>query len=207
MPNEQKFFVTGPAGKLETVVTLPDDLPRGIAIVAHPHPLYQGSMDNKIVYILVRALVEQRYITAKFNFRGVGASEGSYTEGKGEIEDVLAVTQSVRERYDTGTEPLPLTLAGFSFGGGVQAHVAQQLHPHKLILVAPAVERLQAPPVIDCAEHILIIQGDQDTVIPLQSTLNWATPQTLPITVIPGAEHFFHGKLNTLKNIILQNCV
>lgn len=206
MPNEQKFSVNGPVGRLETVVTLPDDSPRGIAVIAHPHPLYKGSMDNKIVYILARAFVEQRYITAKFNFRGVGESEGSYAKGKGEIEDVLAVTQSVRERYDTGTEPLPLILAGFSFGGGVQAHVAQQLHPHKLILVAPAVERLQAPPVINCAENIVIIQGDQDTVVPLQSILNWATPQTLPVTVIPGAEHFFHGKLNTLRNIILQNC-
>ncbi|SFU49121.1 hypothetical protein SAMN05216339_10334 [Nitrosomonas eutropha] len=206
MLNEQRFFVTGPAGKLETVVILPDDVPHGIAVVAHPHPLYHGSMDNKIIYILARAFIEQQYITVKFNFRGVGESEGSYAEGKGEIEDVLAVTQSIRERYDTGSTPLPLILAGFSFGGAVQAHVAQQLRPHKLILVAPAVERLQAPPVIDYAEHILIIQGDQDTVVPLQSILDWATPQTLPVTIIPGAEHFFHGKLNVLKDIILQNC-
>ncbi|MXS80370.1 hypothetical protein SAMN05216317_11210 [Nitrosomonas eutropha] len=206
MPNEQRFFVTGPAGKLETVVTLPNDAPHGIAVVAHPHPLYHGSMDNKIVYILARAFIEQQYITVKFNFRGVGESEGNYAEGKGEIEDVLAVTQSIRERYDTGSTPLPLILAGFSFGGAVQAYVAQQLRPHKLILIAPAVERLQAPPVTDCAERILVIQGDQDTVVPLQSILDWATPQTLPVTIIPGAEHFFHGKLNVLKDIILQNC-
>ncbi|MXS84527.1 alpha/beta hydrolase family protein [Nitrosomonas sp. HPC101] len=206
MPNEQKRFVTGPAGRLETVVTLPEGTPRGLAVVAHPHPLYQGSMDNKIVYILTRAFIEQQYITVKFNFRGVGKSEGSYAEGKGEIEDVLAITRAMREQYDTGPEPLPLTLAGFSFGGGVQAHVAQQLKPDTLVLVAPAVERLHAPPVVDHARHILIIQGDQDTVVPLQSVLNWATPQTLPVTVIPGAEHFFHGKLPVLKNIILQSC-
>ncbi|WP_347888763.1 alpha/beta family hydrolase [Nitrosomonas europaea] len=206
MPNEQKRFVTGPAGRLETVVTLPEGAPRGLAIVAHPHPLYQGSMDNKIVYILSRAFIEQQYITVKFNFRGVGASEGSYAEGKGEIEDVVAVTQAMREQYDSGPEPLPLTLAGFSFGGAVQAHVAQQLKPSRLVLVAPSVERLQAPPVVDHARHILIIQGDQDTIVPLQSVLNWAAPQTLPVTVIPGAEHFFHGKLHVLKNVILQSC-
>lgn len=205
MSEEQKLFITGPDGKLETVITLPEATPRGIAIVAHPHPLYQGSMDNKIVYILARTFIEQQYITVKFNFRGVGNSEGSYAQGEGEIEDVLAVTQYIREHHDT-QPPLPLILAGFSFGGGVQAHVARQLHPHKLILVAPSVERQHAPSVIHHAEHILVIHGDQDTVVPLQSVLEWATPQTLPITVIPGAEHFFHGKLNVLKDIILQHC-
>lgn len=206
MPNEQKLFVTGPAGQLETIITLPEESPRGLAVVAHPHPLYQGSMDNKIVYILTRAFIEQQYITVKFNFRGVGASAGSYAEGKGEIEDVMAVTRAMRAQYDTGSEPLPLTLAGFSFGGAIQAHVAQQLKPGRLVLVAPAVERLHAPPVVDHARHILIIQGDQDTIVPLQSVLDWAAPQTLPVTVIPGAEHFFHGKLHVLKNIILQSC-
>lgn len=206
MSEEQKLFVTGSAGKLETVVTLPEGAPRGIAIVAHPHPLYQGSMDNKIVYILTKAFIEQQYITVKFNFRGVGKSEGGFAQGEGEIEDVLAVTQYIREHYDTESTPLPLILAGFSFGGGVQAHVAQQLRPHKLILVAPSVERQHAPPVINHATHVLVIQGDQDSVVPLTSVLEWASPQTLPITVIPGAEHFFHGKLHVLKDIILQNC-
>lgn len=206
MPVEQKQFVSGPAGRLETVVTLPEGSPRGLAIVAHPHPLYQGSMDNKIVYILARAFIEQQYITVKFNFRGVGKSEGSYAQGKGEIEDVLAVIQAMREQYDTVQHPLPLTLAGFSFGGAVQAYVAQQLKPEMLVLVAPSVERMDAPPVVDHARHILVIQGDQDTIVPLQSILNWASPQMLPVMVIPGAEHFFYGKLHILKNIILQNC-
>lgn len=206
MLSEQKIFVAGPAGRLETVVMLPEGSPRGLAVVAHPHPLYQGNMDNKIVYILTRAFIEQQCITVKFNFRGVGASEGSYADGKGEIGDVIAVTQAMREHYDTGSESLPLILAGFSFGGGVQAHVAQQLKPHQLVLVSPSVERLHAPPVVDHAQHILVIQGDQDTIVPLQSILHWATPQILPVTVIPGAEHFFHGKLHVLKNIILQNC-
>lgn len=206
MSNEQKIFTTGPAGRLETIVMLPDTSPRGFAIVAHPHPLYQGNMDNKIVYILAKAFIEQQYLTVKFNFRGVGESEGNYAEGKGEIEDIIAVTRMIREQYDTAPEQLPLILAGFSFGGAIQAHAAQQLNPYKLILVAPSVERMNAPAVVNHARHTLVIQGDQDTIVPLQSVLDWATPQTLPVTVIPGAEHFFHGKLNILKNIILQNC-
>jgi uncharacterized protein len=149
-------------------------------------------------------LVEQAYLSVKFNFRGVGESEGSYGEGKGEVEDVIAITQSVLARYKKELENLPLVLAGFSFGGGIQAYAAQQLNPYKLILVAPSVERLHAPAVVDHAEHVLIIQGDQDKVVPLQTVQDWATPQKLPVTVVPGAEHFFHGKLNILKNIVLQ---
>jgi alpha/beta superfamily hydrolase len=206
MPSEQKFFITGPAGQLETIAVLPDNLPRGLAVVAHPHPLYHGSMHNKIVYMLAKAFIEQQYLTVKFNFRGVGKSEGSYAEGKGEIEDVIAVTRSIQERYDTETERLPLILSGFSFGGAIQAHVAQQLNPYKLVLVAPSVDRLHAPPVVNHARRILVIQGDQDTIVPLKSVLEWATPQTLPVTIIPGAEHFFHGKLNVLKEVILQTC-
>lgn len=204
MSTEQQHFIPGPAGRLESVITLPDDSPRGLAIVAHPHPLYQGSMDNKIVYILARAFIERQYITVKFNFRGVGQSEGDYAEGKGEIEDVLAVTQFMRDHYEDAQTPLPLLLAGFSFGSGVQAHVAQQLQPDWLVLVAPSVENLQSPPVVEHAKNTLVIHGDQDTTVPLQSVIQWATPQTLPITIVPGAEHFFHGKLPILKNIILQ---
>jgi uncharacterized protein len=204
MPDEQKIFVAGPAGQLETVITLPDKPPRGLAVVAHPHPLYHGSMDNKIVYILTKALNEQEYLSVKFNFRGVGKSEGSYGEGKGEVEDVITITQSILARYKKELENLPLVLAGFSFGGGIQAYAAQQLNPNKLILVAPSVERLHAPAVVDHAEHVLIIHGDQDKVVPLQTVLDWATPQKLPVTVVPGAEHFFHGKLSILKNIVLQ---
>lgn len=204
MPSEQKIFVAGPAGKLETVISLPDNPPRGLAVVAHPHPLYHGSMDNKIVYTLIRALIELGFLSVKFNFRGVGKSEGSHGEGKGEVEDVLAVTQSIRNQYQTELKNSPLILAGFSFGGGIQAHAAQQLNPNKLILVAPSVERLHAPPVINHAEHVLIIQGDQDDIVPLKTVMDWAAPQKLAVTIVPGAEHFFHGKLSILKHIVLQ---
>ncbi|SFM16039.1 hypothetical protein SAMN05421863_101545 [Nitrosomonas communis] len=203
---EHKLFVSGPVGKLETIVFVPASKPRGIAIIAHPHPLYHGNMDNKIVYILSKALIESGYITVKFNFRGVGASEGDYAEGIGEVKDVLAVTQAIRHQYDIIPYQLPLLLAGFSFGGAIQTYAAQQLNPQKLVLIAPSVDRLNAPAVIHHADSVLIVHGDQDDIVPLRSVLDWATPQTIPVVVIPGAEHFFHGKLSTLKQVILNAC-
>ena len=205
-PAEHKLFVKGPAGKLETIVLVPASKSRGIAIIAHPHPLYQGNMDNKVVYILSKALLESGYLTVKFNFRGVGASEGNHAEGIGEIDDVLAVTQSIRHQYDIEPDHLPLLLAGFSFGGAIQAYVAQQLNPEKLVLIAPSVARMKAPPVVDHADSVLIVHGSLDDIVSLQSVLDWAAPQTIPVTVIPGAEHFFHGKLAILKQVILNAC-
>ncbi|SDH00023.1 alpha/beta hydrolase [Nitrosomonas sp. Nm132] len=205
-PAEHKLFVKGPTGKLETIVLVPASKPRGIAIIAHPHPLYQGNMDNKVVYILSKALLESGYLTVKFNFRGVGASEGSHAEGIGEIDDVLAVTQSTRHQYDIESDHLPLLLAGFSFGGAIQAYVAQQLNPEKLVLIAPSVARMKAPPVVDHADSVFIVHGSLDDIVSLQSVLDWAAPQTIPVTVIPGAEHFFHGKLAILKQVILNAC-
>lgn len=203
---KQKLFIQGPAGKLETIVLAPSANPRGIAIIAHPHPLYLGNMDNKIVYILSKALIEAGYITVKFNFRGVGASEGNHAKGIGEVEDVLAITQSIRRQYDITPNHLPLLLAGFSFGGAIQAFVAQQLNPHKLVLIAPSVARQNAPAVVDHTDSVLIVHGDQDDIVPLQSVLDWAAPQAIPVVVIPGAEHFFHGKLSILKQVILDAC-
>lgn len=205
-PTEHKLLVEGPVGKLETIVLVPDSKPRGIAIIAHPHPLYHGNMDNKVVHILSKALIEEGYITVKFNFRGVGASEGKYADGTGEVEDVLAVTQSIRHRYDLKPHQLPLLLAGFSFGGAIQTFVSQLLKPQKLVLVAPSVARLNAPPVVEHANSVLIVHGDQDDIVPLQSVLDWAAPQTIPVVVIPGAEHFFHGKLSILKQVIRHAC-
>ncbi|MCO6432985.1 alpha/beta hydrolase [Nitrosomonas nitrosa] len=200
-----KFFVKGPAGKLETIITAPTLEPRGIAIIAHPHPLHQGNMDNKVVFIVSKALIESGYITAKFNFRGVGASEGHHADGIGEVNDVLAVTQFVRQHYDKNNH-LPLLLAGFSFGGAIQIVAAQQLHPRILVLIAPSVLRSQAPTVVDHADKILIVQGDLDDIVPLKSVLDWATPQEIPVVVIPGASHFFHGKLPQLKQTIINAC-
>lgn len=193
------------------------DHPRGIAIVAHPHPLYGGAMNNKVVYTLFKALLELGFIAVKFNFRGVGQSEGAHNpsdNGAGETEDVLAVAEAIGNQLTNRFNgPPPLLLAGFSFGGAIQAYAAQRLKPQRIILVAPAVERLSAPPVLPPGRHnienapaVLIIHGDQDDVVPLKTVLDWAAPQELPVVVVPGAEHFFHGRLHILKRIVADWC-
>lgn len=216
----KKIFVDGPAGRLETVLAEPDsDHPRGIAIIAHPHPLYGGTMNNKVVHTLFKALLELGFIAVKFNFRGVEQSQGDRYSGNdhgaGEIEDVLAVIETTRNQFASSfNESPPLILAGFSFGGAIQAYVARRLTPQKLIMVAPSVERLNAPSLAhpgakedsESITHILIIHGDQDDIVPLNTVLNWAAPQELPVVVIPGAEHFFHGRLHILKRVVQDSC-
>ena len=210
MSDPQRFFIDGPAGQLETVLAEPDSAHpggiAGIAVIAHPHPLYGGAMDNKIVHTLFKAFLEMGFATVRFNFRGVGKSDGTYDMGVGEVEDVLAVTGAIRSQFSTRFDNLPLLLAGFSFGGAIQAHVAQRLNPQKLVMVAPSVERLKAPPVVGHAASTVIIHGDRDDVVPLKSVLDWAAPQELPVVVIPGAEHFFHGRLHILRRIVLDSC-
>jgi alpha/beta superfamily hydrolase len=216
----QKLFIDGPAGKLETVLAEPDfRYRRGFAVVAHPHPLYGGTMNNKVVHTLFKAFLELGFVTVKFNFRGVEQSEGELNSGKdngaGETEDVLAVVETIRNEFAASFDTPPLLLlAGFSFGGAVQAYAAQRLKPQIVVLVAPAVQRLSAPHLakpdtkhdIESARQVLIIQGDQDEVVPLQTVLDWAAPQELPVVVVPGAEHFFHRRLHILKRIVLESC-
>lgn len=201
----QKFFVNGPVGKLETILAKPDsEHIKGIAVIAHPHPLYGGTMDNKVVHTLFRSLFELGFVTVKFNYRGVGKSEGNYGDGLGEIEDVIAVVKAIQVQFGVRSNNLPLLLAGFSFGGAIQAHVAKTFNPQFLVLVAPSVDHLTAPPISAKVKKTLIIQGDKDEVVPLKTVLRWATPQDIPVVVIPGAEHFFHGKLHILKRTILD---
>lgn len=207
----KKFFIDGPAGKLETVLAEPDSSRwRGIAVIAHPHPLHGGTMDNKVVHTLFKALLELEYVAVRFNFRGVGQSEGSYGNGGGETDDVIAVAEAMRNGFDARFSHLPLWLAGFSFGGAVVARAAQRLgsqnKPQKLVLVAPSVDHLKAPPVADHAASTLIIHGEMDEVVPLKTVLDWAAPQELPVIVVPGGEHFFHGRLHILKRIVLDSC-
>ena len=216
----RNLFIDGPAGKLETVLAEPaSPSPRGIAVIAHPHPLYGGTMNNKVVHTLFKSFLELEFITVKFNFRGVEQSEGTLYSGKddriGEVEDVVAVVETVTAEYTArfNSSP-PLCLAGFSFGGAIQAFAAQRLRPQHIVMVAPAVERLNAPPLsfphgIQDAQHaprVLIIHGDQDDVVPLKTVLEWAAPQELPVVVVPGAEHFFHRRLHILKRIVLDSC-
>jgi alpha/beta superfamily hydrolase len=175
-------------------------------------------MNNKVVYTLFKAFLELGFIAVKFNFRGVEQSGGPRNsgrdEGEGETEDVLAVVEAITNRFTQTGEPVPLMLAGFSFGGAIQAFAAQRLRPQKIVLVAPAVQRLNAPhitaprPDHDTGDpaRVLIIQGDRDEVVPLKSVLDWAEPQELPVVVVPGAEHFFHRRLHILKHVVLDSC-
>lgn len=200
----QKFFIDGPAGKLEVILGEPESAPQGIAIIAHPHPLHGGTMENKVVHTLFNTLLELEFITVKFNFRGVGQSEGAFDHGSGEIDDVITVTQTIRSQFSNHVTDVPLLLAGFSFGGAIQLHVAEKLNPEFLILVAPSVVNLNAPAVPKTTQCALIIQGDDDDIVLPDAVLTWAAPTSQPIVFIPGAEHFFHGKLAILKHVILR---
>ena len=195
---EQKIIaINGAAGKLEGVLHLPDATPSAIVVVAHPLSTMGGTMDNKVVTMLTKAFVELGYAALRFNFRGVGASEGSYDQGNGETADAIAAANFLRDEFPY----LPLLLAGFSFGGYVQARAAVELNPQQLILIAPAVGRFAMPNV---PANTLLIHGDMDEVVELQELLQWARPQQLSIIVLAGAGHFFHGRLNQLKQIVLQ---
>lgn len=194
-----RLEVHGHAGRIEAAWHECKAEPAGIAVIAHPHPLHGGTMDNKVVQTLARTFVELGLAAVRFNFRGVGSSAGEWDEGRGETQDLMAAAHAAREKLGH----LPLTLAGFSFGGFVAARAARQLHPRKLVLVAPAVSRFEVPEV---APDTLVVHGELDDVVPLRDLLDWARPQELPVVVVPGGEHFFHGRLHVLKNIVLERC-
>jgi len=195
----EKFETEGPAGKLEGVVHMPEDIPCGIAVVAHPLPTMGGTMENKVAVMLAKTFAELGCVTLRFNFRGVGASAGEFTGGDGEEQDMLAIVRYAQEEFG---QELPLVLSGFSFGGYVAARTALQVHPQHLILAAPAVGRFAMPAV---APDTLVIHGEHDDVVPLADALEWARPQQLPIVVLPQAEHFFHGRLTQLRDIVRRH--
>ena len=200
MATQRKVIFPGPVGQLEGLLHLPEGAPRAIAVVAHPLPTLYGTMDNKVVTTLAKTFAELSFVALRFNFRGVGNSAGEFDGGDGEVEDVLAVVRHARHEYGD----LPLILSGFSFGGYVQARAAQSLHPQRLVLVAPAVGRFIMPAV---PPDTLLIHGDQDDVVPLEKVMQWAKPQHLPIVIVPGTGHFFHGRLNDLKEIVRLNFI
>lgn len=189
----------GPAGKLDVVINDPGPERRGLALIAHPHPLYGGTLDNKVVQTLAKVFFEQGCVAVRMNFRGVGASEGEFDKGVGEAQDWQAVAAAMLERYG----PVPVTLAGFSFGAYVQARVAQHLREKRVVLVAPAVGHFEVAPV---PSDSLVIHGEDDDVVPLKAILDWARPQGLPVVVLPGAGHFFHGKLLELAGVVRRSC-
>ena len=205
MPTLKKFSIPGTAGNIEGVAHLPDNAPRAIAVVAHPLPTMEGTMENKVVTTLAKTFAELGFAALRFNFRGVGASEGVYDHGNGEVEDAIAVARYGLQEYGQNEHgKLPLILSGFSFGGYVQACAAQSLHPQRLILVAPAVGRFAMP---DVPPDTLVIHGDQDEVVPLDAAMKWAQPQQLPVVVMSGAGHLFHGRLIELKDIVRQHFI
>ena len=186
--------VAGPAGRIECAVDEPAGSPRGLALIAHPHPLFGGTLDNKVVQTLARAFVELGYTAWRPNFRGVGASEGRHDAGHGEVEDLAAVLA-----HAGAGRPV---LAGFSFGAAMAAKLGARLACERMVLVGVAVTNQQVPPV---AAGTLVIHGEVDETIPLAAVLDWARPQELPLLVLPGADHFFHRKLPALKLAVTAN--
>ena len=195
----ERLSIAGSAGALETDLNDPGEPRRGIALIAHPNPVQGGTKDNKVVTTLAKTLFGLGYVVVRPNFRGVGASAGAFDEGKGETEDLLAVARYAADRFGE----LPLLLAGFSFGAFVQTLVAQTLPAQQLVLVGPAVNRFPAATV---PAGTLVIHGEVDDVVPLAAVLDWARPQQLPIVVVPGGEHFFHGRLHVLAQIVQRHC-
>ncbi|MFJ9451808.1 alpha/beta hydrolase [Herbaspirillum sp. NPDC101397] len=202
----QAFLIPGAVGQLECALDLPDPeqfaAPRGLALVAHPHPLYGGTMDNKVAQTLARSFLALGYATVRMNFRGVGKSEGVHDHGNGETDDMALLLAHMRTQYPD----LPLALGGFSFGTFVQAQLQQRLiaagtPAERLALVGTAAGKWPMPPV---PADTILIHGELDDTIPLTAVLDWARPQELPVIVIPGADHFFHRKLQHIKNLIVQ---
>jgi uncharacterized protein len=194
----QRLTITGPAGDIECAIDEPSGAPIGVAVVCHPHPQHGGTMDNKVAQTLARAVVQLGWRSVRFNFRGVGASAGTWDEGRGEVDDALAVVAAQR-----GSQPL--LLAGFSFGGFVAAQAAARLpdgaRAQRLVLVGPSTQKQQVPNV---PADTVVIHGEADEVVPLSATLDWARPQALPVIVFPGVGHFFHGQLGLLKSVLVQ---
>jgi alpha/beta superfamily hydrolase len=198
----QKITLQGEAGLIEALLDVPAGEARGTAVIAHPHPLFGGTMTNKVVQTLARALVQTGWRAVRFNFRGVGASAGAYDEGRGEAADMLEVIRQVAPEG-------PLAVAGFSFGAFVTSHVVAQLasrQPEKIVLVGTAASRFAVAPIApELHERTLVLHGEQDDTVVLSSVMDWARPQSLPVTVIPGVEHFFHGQLPLLKSLVVRH--
>ena len=199
----QRITWRGEAGAIEGLLDQPEGASRGVAVVAHPHPLFGGTMDNKVVQTLARAFVQCGWTVARFNFRGVGASEGVHDAGEGEARDFLSVVKQVAPKG-------ALAVAGFSFGSFVASHAIQALWDKrdidKIVFVGTATERLSVADVPESLhEKTLVVHGEQDDTVSLASVMDWVRPQSLPVMVVPGGGHFFHGQLPLLKSLVVRH--
>lgn len=197
----ENVSIDGPAGTLEGILQSPgDSQPAAQAVVCHPHPLHGGTMQNKVVHTLARAFLRRDFRVLRFNFRGVGDSEGEYDEGRGELADTLSAAKWLRQRDPA----LPLWLAGYSFGAAIAALAAVECNPAGLISIAPALSRFATSMARQPACPWLIVHGDQDELIGIDETIEWMNrlepgPE---LTVFPETTHFFHGKLVQLRQVV-----
>lgn len=201
----ERLILRGAAGAIEVQRdAAADNVPfRGVAVLTHPHPLFGGTMDNKVVQTLARAFVAGGWTSVRFNFRGVGTSEGVHDEGRGETEDLLTV---VEQAAPEGA----LAIAGFSFGAFVAINGLQTLltarDVQRIALVGPSVARVVPPPLAEAAhDRTLVVHGEADDTVALSAVMDWARPQSLPVTVVPGGGHFFHGQLPLLKQLVARH--
>ena len=204
----QSLTLRGPAGTLDALLDTPllaeGAAPRGTAVIAHPHPQFGGTMTNKVVQTMARACVLCGWRALRFNFRGVGASQGTYEEGRGELHDMLAAIEQ------QAPADAPLLIAGFSFGAFVASQAIAALQGQRpiarVVLVGTAASRFDVAPIAaELHEHTLVIHGEQDDTVPLAAVLDWARPQALPVTVVPGGGHFFHGQLPLLRSLVMRH--
>lgn len=204
--NTERLTLQGTAGVIEALRDAPAATSKGLAVVCHPHPLFGGTMDNKVVQTLARAFVQAGWTVLRFNFRGVGQSAGVYDEGRGEADDLRLLIQALAP---SGT---PLALAGFSFGSFVMSHVvAQAAQSHdlqKIVMVGTAASRFSVSNIpLEQHDKLLVIHGEHDDTVPLQSVMDWARPQVIPVTVVPGGGHFFHGQLPLLRGLVFRHLI
>lgn len=205
-PRSERRLVAGAAGRIEVALDRPAQAPRGLAWIGHPHPLYGGTLDNKVAATLARAFVGLGWLALRPNFRGVGASEGSHDHGDGETADFLHLIDTAADWLGAEAAAPGVALAGFSFGSFVVSRVAAARRAHgarldHLVLVGTAAGKWDVAP----APGALVVHGEHDETIPLAAVLDWARPQELPVVVLPGADHFFHRRLGTLKQLVQRH--
>jgi len=202
-PRTVREQIAGPAGRIECAVDRPAGAPLGLAVVCHPHPQGGGTLDNKVAQTIARACIDVGWASVRFNFRGVGASEGAWDDGRGEVDDALAVVDAWRRRDEFAGKPL--LLGGFSFGGYVAVEAAARLpadaKPRRIVLVGLSVEKQAVQSV---PPDTIVVHGESDELVPLAAALAWARPQSLPVIVFPGVGHFFHGQIALLKKILVR---